>query len=252
MALLGLHRAVGKTPLEGQDWETAQRLCFHLVRAMAIYVGMRRTLAEAVVGRETLDRLSVPVLLLDEQRVVALQNKAAMQAAAAGWPLHINDRGRLCCNAAEADTEMTLALRALQLSGTPGLQHGAGEDRVVVRVPVPGKARPLLACFLALRPDATMGAFGRTALAMLVIHDPNQPARIDPFGLAAAFELSPAEARVAVALAGGASPKEIARNLGVSFNTVRTQIQAVHAKFGVSRTAELVALIHSVSFGALR
>jgi DNA-binding CsgD family transcriptional regulator len=55
-----------------------------------------------------------------------------------------------------------------------------------------------------------------------------------------------------VALAGGASPKEIARRTGVSFNTVRTQVQAVHAKFGVSRTPELVALIHSASFGVFR
>lgn len=44
----------------------------------------------------------------------------------------------------------------------------------------------------------------------------------------------------------------IARSLGVTFNTVRSQVQAVHAKFEVSRTAELVALIHSVSFGTLR
>lgn len=251
-AFVGFHRAVGKTPLEGDDWEVAQRLCFHLVRAVKIYLGLRQTLTEAVIGRETLDRLAVPVMLVDEQRQVALQNKAAIQAATGDWPLYVNERERLCCSIAHADTEITLALRALQLSGAAGLQHGPGQDRVVVRVAMPGRQKPLLVCLLALRPDATLCAFGGTPLAMLVIHDPNRPARIDPFGLAAAFELTPAEARVAVALAEGSSPKEIARQLGVSFNTVRTQVQAVHAKFGVSRTTELVALIHSVSFAALR
>lgn len=252
VAFVGMHRGVGKTPLEGDDWEVAQRLCFHLTHAVKLYFGMRRVLTEAAIGRETLDRLTVPVLLVDEGRQAMLQNKAAIEAAAGGWPMYVDERGRLSCHDAHADTDMTLALRDLQLSGAAGLQHGLGRERVVVRVPVPGKVNPLLACFLALRPDSTLSAFGRTAVAMLVVHDPNRPAQIDSFALAAAFGLTPAEARVAVALAGGSSPKEIARNLGVSFNTIRSQVQAVHAKFGVSRTAELVALIHSVSFGALR
>jgi DNA-binding CsgD family transcriptional regulator len=249
---VGFHRAVGKTSLDGADWEMAQRLCFHLVRSVKIYVAMRRTLVEAVIGRDLLDRIAAPLLLVDEQRHVVLQNKAAQEAAASAWPLYVDERGRLACSVADADTEITLAVRALQLSGAAGLQRGSAQDRVVVSVPMAGKPRPLLASFLALRPEATLGAFGNTALAMLVAHDPNRPAHIEPFGLAAAFGLTPAEARVAVALATGRTPKEIAREHGVSFNTVRSQVQAVHTKFGVSRTVELVALIHSLSLGALR
>jgi DNA-binding CsgD family transcriptional regulator len=251
VAFLGLHRAVGKEPIDGADWEVAQRLSFHLVRAMQIFIGMRRTLAEAVVGRETLDRLSVPVLLIDEQRRVVVANRVASQAMDSDWSLFVDQAGHLCCRLAKADSELTLAVRSLQLSGKAGLQSGAPRERAVIRVPSPQAAKPLLACLVALRPDATMGAFGHVAVVMVVVHDPNQTARIDPFALAAAFELSPAEARVAVALANGASPKEIARNLGVSPNTVRSQVQAVHHKFGVSRTAELVALIHSSSFGLM-
>jgi DNA-binding CsgD family transcriptional regulator len=191
--------------------------------------------------------MAAPLMLVDEQRQVVLRNRAATDAACGDWPLHVDARGRLTCGHGSADTEITLAIRSLQLSGAAGLQQGPGQDRAVVRLPMPPRQRPLLACFLALRPDATLGAFGRTALAMLVVHDPSRPARIDPFGLAAAFDLTPAESRVAVALSAGSSAKEIARSLGVSFNTVRSQVQAVHAKFGVSRTAELVALIHSVS-----
>lgn len=251
-ALLGMHRAVGKEAIDGSDWQVAEQLCFHLQRAIEIYLGMQPTFAHAAVGRDTLDRMTAPVFLIDERRRVVLQNAAATRACGVSLPLYVDAAGRLCCESVNIDGELTLALRALKLSGDGGLQHGGAVDRVIVRVPWPGKPRPALACFLALRPGATMGAFGAQALAMLVVHDANATANIDPFGLSVAFELSPAEARVAVALANGASPKDIARRHGVSYNTVRSQVASVHAKFGVSRTADLVATIHTMSFGALR
>lgn len=55
------------------------------------------------------------------------------------------------------------------------------------------------------------------------------------------YNLTPAEAEIALALARGLSVPDIAGARGVSLPTVRSQLQAVYAKLGVRRQAELVA-----------
>jgi PAS domain S-box-containing protein len=57
------------------------------------------------------------------------------------------------------------------------------------------------------------------------------------------FALTPAEARVAALIGSGSSPRQAARNLGVSEGTVRTTLKFVFAKIGVSRQNELAALV---------
>ena len=57
------------------------------------------------------------------------------------------------------------------------------------------------------------------------------------------FGLSPAEARVAAAVAKGKTQDEIAVQAGLSVNTIKTQLKAVFMKTGVSRQADLVALM---------
>ena len=62
--------------------------------------------------------------------------------------------------------------------------------------------------------------------------------------LAGAFGLTPAEARLAAALAGGGrAMPEIASALGISRETARSQLRAVFAKTGAGRQAELVGLL---------
>jgi len=56
------------------------------------------------------------------------------------------------------------------------------------------------------------------------------------------FRLTAAEARVAMALLDGSNAEEIADNLRVGRETVRTQIKAIYSKTGVRRQAEFIAL----------
>jgi DNA-binding CsgD family transcriptional regulator/PAS domain-containing protein len=55
--------------------------------------------------------------------------------------------------------------------------------------------------------------------------------------------LSPAEARVAMALVEGRTPREAAKSLGLSFFTVRAHLVRIFDKTGTNRQAELVRLI---------
>lgn len=66
---------------------------------------------------------------------------------------------------------------------------------------------------------------------------------ITPELLQSSHGLTPAEARVAITLLEVYSAKGVANHLGVSFNTVRTQIREIYAKLGVDSRARFVKLM---------
>jgi len=79
--------------------------------------------------------------------------------------------------------------------------------------------------------------------AVAFVIDPLQHNRPTQDILRTLFGLSPAECRVALLLGDGRSPREISQAVGVSFNTVRSQMKSIFAKTGVRRQGELVRLL---------
>ncbi len=79
--------------------------------------------------------------------------------------------------------------------------------------------------------------------ATLIIRDPSRQAILSATTLAQLFGLTPAEALLASELASGASLEEAAASLGVSRNTVRSQLQSVFQKTGTNRQVELVRVL---------
>jgi DNA-binding CsgD family transcriptional regulator len=57
------------------------------------------------------------------------------------------------------------------------------------------------------------------------------------------FELTPAEANLALLLARGLTLAEVSEAQNISPHTARAQLKSIFAKTGVSRQAELVRLI---------
>lgn len=81
--------------------------------------------------------------------------------------------------------------------------------------------------------------------ATVILRDPARRLKLAAPDLEQLFDLSPAEARLAQLLADGLSMEEAALQLGVSRNTVRSQLQAVFAKTGTNRQGDLVRLLLS-------
>jgi DNA-binding CsgD family transcriptional regulator len=65
--------------------------------------------------------------------------------------------------------------------------------------------------------------------------------------IAALFDLTPAEARVARAIAQGLSPAEIAKELNQSYETVRSHLKRVFGKTSTKRQNELTLLISKLA-----
>lgn len=89
-----------------------------------------------------------------------------------------------------------------------------------------------------------------TAAACFLVVTPVNPSAVPSAGmLQALFDLTKAEARVAKGIAEGHAPADLARTLGLSVDTVRTQLKSVFAKVGVSRQADLVRLLGGLALG---
>jgi DNA-binding CsgD family transcriptional regulator len=76
--------------------------------------------------------------------------------------------------------------------------------------------------------------------------DPDAGAPVPAAEIQKALELTPAEARLAAALADGTALKEAAAALGVTYTTARTQLRNIFSKTGVHRQGELVRLLGNI------
>lgn len=115
--------------------------------------------------------------------------------------------------------------------------HNAGPD--VQRKLIRGKAKRHWAVLLAWKP-------AHWDHAVCVVASPSLPLRdIVASGLASELKLTRAEVRVLKEFADLNSPKQIARNLGVSLSTVRSHLKQIHAKAAVTTSLQLLRLTHS-------
>ncbi|MGH6753756.1 MAG: helix-turn-helix transcriptional regulator, partial [Bradyrhizobium sp.] len=88
----------------------------------------------------------------------------------------------------------------------------------------------------------------RTRAILLTVEQKiGEPA--DPTLVRDVFGLTLGEARVAALVGSGVTVEDAAARLGVAKETVRTMLKAVFRKVGVSRQAELVALLARMMLG---
>lgn len=89
---------------------------------------------------------------------------------------------------------------------------------------------------------------GHLAHAVMYFSDPDKALPIVADELSGVYGLTPAEAQVAVSIANGISPCDIASSNDVAISTVRSQLKAVYSKVGVNSQAELTKVLLSGPF----
>jgi len=241
VVMLGVHRGRHSLPLERDEITCCRRLARHLAHAMRLHRAQRERAPLVNLGAELVSRMRTAIVLIDDHHHLRYANAAAHEILERGDAL-IERGGLLACRSSDDDVNLAMALRQLALAGNSYIVTSRGTDNAFLRIG--GQLGKTVGLYLhAIRPQATMGSFGEQPLAMGLIHDPAARPELDPVMVAASFDLTPAEARVAVALASGASVAKIAVEHTVSEQTIRTQVKSVLAKTGTGRQAELVGLL---------
>jgi DNA-binding CsgD family transcriptional regulator len=112
----------------------------------------------------------------------------------------------------------------------------------------PSGAQPLFAVVKPLDLGSGLLHEARSSVGVFV-SDSNARVRIPPEALRIAFDVTPAEARVASLLAEGLGPSRIANILQLSTHTVRNEIKSMFLKTSTNRQSELIRLLLSFPYG---
>ena len=222
---------------ERQGWghdqiQAVKRLAPHIGQFARVRHAMAEAKALGASLTELLDNRRLGIIQLDRRRRVEEANDRARQLLLQRDGL-FDTEGKL----AAQDQGENAELQCLLARAVPahGLQ-GAGGSMKVTR----SKARAPLV--LEIHPVRGTGSDYRVlrVKALVLIVDPAVRPRVDPDLVAAVMGLTPAESRVAVALATGQTIAGVADALGCAASTVKTHLKRVYRKQGIRNQTELV------------
>lgn len=231
-------------PVEAGGWHTAQLEMIHrLLPHIRQFVQVRRVVAgaEALGGSlgALLDNTRVGVIHLDWRGRIIEANDRARAILRQGDGLFDEDgflHARWPADNARLETLLRQALptfRGQAASGSTTIRRPPGLPRLAVHLsPVPARQLDF-----GLRPVA----------ALVLVVDPGSQPRIDSDLVASALGLTPSESQVATLLTEGKTVRDIAEATHRQANTVYWLLKQVYDKHGISRQAELVRLVLSLS-----
>lgn len=227
---LSMQRTAKQGPFESEEQTALAALSPRLteVATLSTLVG------QSVISDTTdaLARMGQPAIVMDRRGLVLGTNSAAESLLDDEFRI---TKRRICIFDRLANSKLETLIRQIAIPPEvasvpiePFIIRRAQKRPIIVRIcPVSGAAR---APFLG----------GRAVLLLSELGAGRPPA---PHLLTQAFDLTPAEARLAALIATGAGPEEAARMLGIARETARNQLKAVLGKTGTHRQSELVAMM---------
>lgn len=232
-------RSPGCGPFGNDAQDLIARLLPHLQRAARIRIELDRAEFDAALGVEAMEKLRDGILFVTPDATITYANVAARQLFAAESS-GLTTRGAQLIG---CKTDVNVAVQRLigRAAGTAGEAQMGG----VLMIETDNRLRPL-AVFCVPLSRYRLWLAEPQAVAMLVISDSSSRFSQSDAALAGFFGLTPAEARLASYLAGGATLTKAAGDLGVARTTVSTHLRSIFSKTQTNRQAELVRLLNAL------
>lgn len=233
-AILSLCRSEGLGPFHEQDFDLVRFLCPHIRHAYRLHLQLAGSRMQRASLQSALDSLSVGVILLASKGHLVTMNRAAERLLADCDNLRVSREGLRAQSAPES-------AHLDQLIAEATASSDAGSRSASVLTVSRNKRPPLLLVVSAVRGFEVDRV--HPVRAIVFVSDPAQRVRPTCDMLRALYGLTPAEYRLAMLLADGHQPAAIAELVGVSRNTLKTQLASIYRKTDTSRQAQLVRLL---------
>jgi DNA-binding CsgD family transcriptional regulator len=212
----------------------------HIVHALNIQESLKNSQRQVTTFEATLDSLRPSVFLLNRDGSLAQANASASAMLQQGHVLY-SVAGELRFR----DEEASRQIRSTIISAGKGRSDDVSTAIPIVSTDGERYLARLLALQTTLHPSEA-GENLTAALALFVYKaelEKTSPLRV----IAEAYNLTPAEMRVFLAVVQIGGVPEAAEVLGITKNTIRVLLQRVYSKTGVNRQAELAKLLASFS-----
>ena len=235
---------IASDPVDSGGWQSAQidvikRLLPHIRQFVCVRQALADARSLAASLAELLDTTRVGAIYLDRRGRIVEMNDPARNLLLRGAGLSDQD-GFLGAWLPKDDANLQrLLAEALPPFGSQGV---SGSTTV-------GHSLGLTALVLHVIPieDGQVDFRTRAVAALVLVVDPQMPPRPDARLVASALGLTPAESQVAVMLAGGETARGIALATGRKESAIRDHIRRIHRKLGISRQADLIRMVLSIS-----
>ena len=234
-AKFALRRPQDGRAFGGKEQKFLEFMLKHIRSAFALHLRLKEDWMLSTSRASVLESITSGILVLDCNEKVVIHNAAGQHLGhSVGIRLGTTSRS------ARMDKRLTVLLRQVSDGGAGGKvlvrPEKEGPPVVVMVMPLPSN--------LPLRVD--LGRRQNDLLTLILLRQQNVN-RLPPNELMNLFDLTVAEAEVALALATGASPEEVAQARGRSIFTLRAQIRALLEKTDSSSLRELTNMVSSLN-----
>jgi DNA-binding CsgD family transcriptional regulator len=243
---IALQRAKAKGEYERREVSLIAKLGVHVERSLMLAMRMEEHAQRVSALMEAIPKMDAGVFLVGPRGKVTELNDAAAGFLGASLSLR---NGQL--EFSDRTAQQSYDKFSSRLQGAADLQMAVADEPIVIRRAPP--ETPLIG--YTLLPNPQPGArfdVGTPIVGALLVFDPRKATPPQPSLVRDFLDITLGEARVASAFCVGSSPREVAQQLQISEDTVRTVLKRVFAKTGVSRQSELTAVVNRLGLAGGR
>ena len=217
------------------DWssqcvDTIRQLLPHVRQFVRVRHALAEARADGMTTAAPLDVQRMGTLILDRRGRIIEANEHARYLLACAEGLTTSGRRLIAIPPADAD-------------GVARLIGAACGGRQGGPMPILRPSRPPLVLYARPLEAAGPPPLAKQCVARVLVAEPFSAPTIDPRRVSAALGLTPAQGRVAAALAAGRTAASIAHATHRTEATVRWHIRAALSRLGLARQADLVRVV---------
>jgi DNA-binding CsgD family transcriptional regulator/PAS domain-containing protein len=232
-SVLSVVRGITERPFEDAEMQTLRFLAPHILQALRLGTQFQALKASTQQKQAALDQLEMGVVFLSPTRIVLSMNESAESILRDNDGLLLR-QGRLRAVFPDDDRK----LQSL-ISNACKVVHARGTDPGGAMLMSRLRSRDQLKVIVGTACTQVAGLSSMPA-AVVFIHDLARSMRPKAEILSSLYGLTPAECRIASLVLEGKSAEEITALLGITRNTLKTQMKSLFSKTEVRRQTDLV------------
>lgn len=236
-------------PYKDESVHKMDLLVPHLSRALGVMFKLRDAEFKVASSLEALNRLSGGVLLFDADGSLNFVNHSAKKILQQEDGLYLRrefaltDKTFLLAADRQYQTMLDEAIRdAISLGITTTRHFSWG-----ICIPRPSGRPPVKLSFSTLPRENEFGSGRDVPCAIAFLNEGDRAIALDQELLSKAYGLTKAEIRLAALMVEGFSMDEVVVELGISINTVKTQLKLLYEKTNTNNRVKLVKTLISMN-----
>ena len=240
-----LFRSQQAEPCGKEEMEYLRLLMPHLLQSIELQAKIQYLENKSAVLLNTLDRVPQAVVLLDAEGKVQILNQKSEAILGRNDGLKISGR-ELCASSPSENIALRKLIRDAGSNARGRSIENPGGNALITRGDM---LRHYCLTVTPLPPTAFTGL--ETPAVAVFIADPSDEVAAPDARLQVIFRFTPAETRLAQHLMHGMTLPEAAEKIGVSHNTVRTQLRRILEKTETRRQSELMRVLTVAGLSAI-